>query len=1546
MKLRVNAPIILIAIIFCFSKASAQTDYEKIITNVTVEIKKGYTASSTAINAATTTLMNNLNPDGTWSDLTYSAGAAGDVPFNTHLSRIKQMSIAYTFTGGSHFGSSTLYNKLVSALQYWNNNIHDADNWYQDQIGYPQLLGEMLIIMRGSGVTGTTQLSSTDENAVINYLSTRLHPSSNTGANRVDESVHWIYRGALTTNASVVNTGVTEALSTLAIVNSGSQGLNSDYAFLQHNSQLMIQGYGRDFLDGIYGIAVYVFGTSFSYTSAQLQNAYTFLHHSYVGAARGRYKDFSLDGRGISRVNSNRGITANIIAKAMAVDPVHVTQLQPDSLRVTEQQPSSYMVTQPYHIHFWTGDYTLHNRPAYSFAVRSVSTRTVRTETMNGENLLGKWLSDGATSIRVNGNEYYNIFPVWDWNKIPGITMREFATQQTNTNGVNSYGNTAFVGGVSDSSYGASIYTQNNGGVTATKSWFFFDNEIVCLGAGISSSQPENVATTINQSLLDGPVSIKSGGVITTMPAATQQNYPGNLSWVLHDSVGYFFPSAGNATISNQTQSGNWSNIGTSLGAVSTDVFKLWLNHGVTPANATYSYIVAPNILTTSQMDAYNTAAIQVLSNTSAKQAVLHSGLNIVQVIFSSAGTLTIPGTELSSVTVDKPCALILKNINTNNPTISIADPSQQNGAVNMALTFVSSASKNIFCTLPTGNYKGSSKVFTANSAASSYTPGTLAILRIGGVNGTNGLTGSTTPGTNGVPVHIDKYSVTGPGVITYESTIDLPATATNKIFNSSSLNEGYLTQSDNKQWISLMGYANTGTGNVYNTTNNPNTARVLGLVRHNGNVNLTTALSNFPVSGTAATTQSAITSNGTDLWCVTNQGNAMGVLYTTLGATNAAGAPSVNVSSTAVSNKSLSIFGGDLFYASNSGARIGKVSTSGGLPTTTGNTMTGLTVAAGSTAFSSFSPSQIVMFDLAPSVLGYDVMYVTNSSTTTTLAGIYKYCKNAAGEWVSYGTFGSIASDGSYFGITGEVIDGLPVLYVTRGITTTTTVNTNQLIQLKESNAYNANMDALISATTDATVSTKNGTIRGVAFYPTAAYNYNGTGNLNELSSWGINQDGTGTAPANFTSPGQIFMISNATTATLSGNLTVSGENSKIIVGNGINATTLTIPSNFSINSEMDIYNNVVLNIQNDQTPSLHFLASNSTVNYASPAPQVIMPMAYGNLTNSNTNTSTIDGTVTVTGNFTQNGLLNGHGTLVVPNGLLNNGTIAPGNSPGQLSVTGNFTNAVSGILQIELGGNTAPGNDYDQLAVSGSSSLSGILDISLVNGFTPQAGQTFTILTSSSVSGIFNTVNWPIGVVGTVIYNPTSVVLSITSVILPLHLLSFSGNLLENNEVRLQWNTANEDNVDYFQIEYSNNGREFKQVAAKKAIGFGDNNYSKTLFNNESTIQYYRLKVVDKDGKFYYSQIIVIKNNAVNDDKLIVFPNPATNTITVTHEKTGKNASIKLIDINGKIILINTVTPGAMQTGFNISQVVPGIYILIFENNGTVMSQKLLKM
>jgi hypothetical protein len=84
--------------------------------------------------------------------------------------------------------------------------------------------------------------------------------------------------------------------------------------------------------------------------------------------------------------------------------------------------------------------------------------------------------------------------------------------------------------------------------------------------------------------------------------------------------------------------------------------------------------------------------------------------------------------------------------------------------------------------------------------------------------------------------------------------------------------------------------------------------------------------------------------------------------------------------------------------------------------------------------------------------------------------------------------------------------------------------------------------------------------------------------------------------------------------------------------------------------------------------------------------------------------------------------------------------GTLAAGNSPGSMSITGDYTMAAPAVLEVELAGNGGvAGTDFDQLVVSGNATLGGTLDLSYINAFTATPGQSFVILTAATLTGTF---------------------------------------------------------------------------------------------------------------------------------------------------------------------------------------------------------------
>jgi hypothetical protein len=120
---------------------------------------------------------------------------------------------------------------------------------------------------------------------------------------------------------------------------------------------------------------------------------------------------------------------------------------------------------------------------------------------------------------------------------------------------------------------------------------------------------------------------------------------------------------------------------------------------------------------------------------------------------------------------------------------------------------------------------------------------------------------------------------------------------------------------------------------------------------------------------------------------------------------------------------------------------------------------------------------------------------------------------------------------------------------------------------------------------------------------------------------------------------------------------------------------------------------------------------------------------------------TTFVDGTLAAAGGISiqQGATLSGTGTLT--GNVLNAGQINPGRigSAGILTIIGNYTQTMTGVLTIEIGG-LNPGDQFDQLSISGLAMLNGTLAVGLVNGFRPEAGDSFAILTFGSASGNFS--------------------------------------------------------------------------------------------------------------------------------------------------------------------------------------------------------------
>lgn len=655
--------------------------------------------------------------DGSFTDVDYASIQRTNWPPLVHVDRIRDFVFAYTNPKNKHYKEETLYDKIEKGLAYWHERNPWCHNWWYNQIAEPQKLGVLLIQMR----TGARQLPEELEKKILDRIrKDGGDPAKWTGANRTDIALHWIYRSCLSRNDKDLVYALENVYN--PIVYTTGEGFQHDNSYFQHGQQLYIGGYGDEILKGVTQVAMYTRGTRFAIPQDKLELLSKFMRETYYATIRGKYMSFDVLGRGVSRPGILDKSNAALFAKRMIeLDDANKDEFRDIVARMEGRKAASDGI-KPKHTHYFRGDYTLHVRPHYTFDVRLVSARTARCEYGNGENLKTYFLSDGCTNITTRGGEYYNIPPVWNWTRIPGVTAPQLKEIPLASSDWQTLGTSTFAGGVSDSLYGVSAYaymdTYKDINTGAHKAWFFFDDEVVCLGSDIRSTSPEAVYTTVNQCLaVPSGAAISVGGRQKDIPS-TETAYEA-ADWVWHDGIGYVFPQGGRIITGLQRQSGSWYDINNSVdqkNKIEQEVFTLSLDHGFQPQNGTYAYVVVPGKRNASEMDKYRkNIPVEILSNTTDIQAVRNPKKDIWQIVFYQPGEFSHGSLHIR---VDKPCALMLKGTGTEQHVVHIADLGQTRQPIRATIRISGrKGGTQTVCLRPSDNpvYAGATQSFTLN---------------------------------------------------------------------------------------------------------------------------------------------------------------------------------------------------------------------------------------------------------------------------------------------------------------------------------------------------------------------------------------------------------------------------------------------------------------------------------------------------------------------------------------------------------------------------------------------------------------------------------------------------------------------------------------------------------------------------------------------------------------------------------------------------------------------------------------------------------------
>lgn len=166
-----------------------------------------------------------------------------------------------------------------------------------------------------------------------------------------------------------------------------------------------------------------------------------------------------------------------------------------------------------------------------------------------------------------------------------------------------------------------------------------------------------------------------------------------------------------------------------------------------------------------------------------------------------------------------------------------------------------------------------------------------------------------------------------------------------------------------------------------------------------------------------------------------------------------------------------------------------------------------------------------------------------------------------------------------------------------------------------------------------------------------------------------------------------------------------------------------------------------------------------------------------------------------------------------------------------------------------------------------------------------------------------------------------------------LPIILLTFDAKKF-GNQVLLTWETSQEVNADKFEVEYSKDGVAFNSFATVRAVGNSSTktNYSTIHCCPIEGVNYYRLKMIDKDASFKYSEIRKVTFEFIN--AMTIYPNPTSGrtTINVSFSRAFKNEStISIYNSAGAKVYGSMIPKGRSVTQINTGKLAAGTYNVI---------------
>lgn len=599
--------------------------------------------------------------------------------------RIEAMAKAYKVQGSVLEGDKKLKDNIILALEYMykykynentprtNRNLSPSnpkENWYEWEIRAPKSIVNTLTLI----------YDDIDKTLIDNLLKgiDRQVPSigaAATGSNRLNNCLMEIVGGIVQKNEKRMNLGIS-SIDTELKYSVKDDGFYEDGSFIQHHQYPYNGAYGTSALASLTEIVFLFENSSFMPDNPDYAHLYDWVYNSFDSLCyEGRMMD-STRGRSIARSSdTGYGLLESLVLLSQFAPNEYSYYYKSLIKRWSENNTlinpyssmnSVYTIIKLYDIlkdetissapdknfykNFGAMDRAVMFRDNFAVNISMYSDRILNYESINGENLQGWHTASGAMYLYNDDLDHYNdgYWATVDRHRIPGTTVVKNSTAKNGISG------NAFAGGVEmDGYYGVNAMKYNapddadgkkKHDLSVQKAWFVLDDEIVCLGSGITSSVAEDDTETILENrkvdyltqdlVIDGEKTPTGDGWTQTKTGVSYAYLRGNSKSTANPKrtdIGYYFPNGGTLSAKREVKEDSYSSIGTgSTDKISRKYISLALEHGKQPKDETYAYALIPG-KTLQEVEEYaQNPGFEIISNTSSIQSVQKKDSNLI----------------------------------------------------------------------------------------------------------------------------------------------------------------------------------------------------------------------------------------------------------------------------------------------------------------------------------------------------------------------------------------------------------------------------------------------------------------------------------------------------------------------------------------------------------------------------------------------------------------------------------------------------------------------------------------------------------------------------------------------------------------------------------------------------------------------------------------------------------------------------------------------------------------------------------------------------